>query len=93
MQELQLDSWVRKMPQRKKWQATAVFLPGKSHGQKSLAGYNPWGRKESDTTACIHEDTEMEVKKYSVSVHLGQSKRFRVYHLLLSPMYVGMGAG
>ena len=33
-----------------------VFLPGKSHGQRSLAGYSPWGRKESDTTkhACIY---------------------------------------
>ena len=35
---------------RRKWQATPVFLPGKSHGQKSLAGYCPWGHKESDTT-------------------------------------------
>ena len=27
-----------------------VFLPGESHGQRSLVGYSPWGRKESDTT-------------------------------------------
>ena len=33
-----------------KWQPSPVFLPGKSHGQRSLAGYSPWGRKESDTT-------------------------------------------
>ena len=32
----------------RKWQPTAVFLPGKSHGQKSLVGYSPWGCKESD---------------------------------------------
>ena len=32
------------------WQPTPVFLPGESHGQRNLAGYNPWGRKESDTT-------------------------------------------
>ena len=56
MQELQLDSWVRKMPQRKKWQATAVFLPGKSHGQKSLAGYNPWGHKERDTALWLNKN-------------------------------------
>ena len=31
-------------------QLTPVFLPGKSHGQRSLVGYSPWGRKESDTT-------------------------------------------
>ena len=35
---------------RRKWQPTPVFLPGESHGQRSLAGYSPWGHKESDTT-------------------------------------------
>ena len=34
----------------RKWQPTPVFLPGKSHGRRSLVGYSPWGRKESDTT-------------------------------------------
>ena len=37
--------WVRKVPLRKKWQLTPVFLPGKSHGQRSLADYSPWGHK------------------------------------------------
>ena len=44
------DPWVGKNPWRRKWQPTPVFLPGESHGQRSLAGYSPWGRKESDTT-------------------------------------------
>ena len=35
---------------RTKWQPTLVILPGKSHGQRSLVGYSPWGHKESDTT-------------------------------------------
>ena len=35
---------------RKKWQPTPVFLPGESHGQRSLVGYSPWSHKESDTT-------------------------------------------
>ena len=35
---------------RRKWQPTPVFLPGESHGQMSLAGYSPWGHKESDVT-------------------------------------------
>ena len=43
------DASVRKIPWRRKWQPTPVFLSGESHGQKSLAGYSPWGRKESDT--------------------------------------------
>ena len=48
MQELQesgFDPWVRKIPWRRAWQSTPVFLPGESHGQRSLAGYSPWGRK------------------------------------------------
>ena len=39
--------WVRKIPWRRKWKPSPVFLPGKPHGQKSLAGYCPWGHKES----------------------------------------------
>jgi len=49
-----LDPWVRKIPWRRKWQPTPVFLPGKSHGQRSLVGYSPWGRKESDTAERLH---------------------------------------
>ena len=45
MQETWFDSWVRKIPWRRKWQTTPVFLPGESHGQRSLAGCSPWGRK------------------------------------------------
>ena len=36
-------------PWRRKWLPTPVFLPGESHGQRSLAGYSPWGRKQSNT--------------------------------------------
>ena len=35
---------------RRKWQPTPVFLPGESQGRRSLVGYSPWGRTESDTT-------------------------------------------
>ena len=48
------DLWVRKIPWRRKWQFTPVLLPGKSHGQRSLVGYSPWGCKESDTTERVH---------------------------------------
>ena len=44
------DPWEGKIPWRRKWQPTPVFLPGKFSGQKSLAGYSPWGRQESDTS-------------------------------------------
>jgi len=41
------DPWVGKIPWRREWKAMPVFLPGKSHGQRSLVGYSPWGCKES----------------------------------------------
>ena len=37
-----------------KWHPTPVLLPGESHGRRSLVGYSPWGRKESDTTGQLH---------------------------------------
>ena len=43
------DPWVGKVPWRRKWQPTPVFLPGNPHGQRRLAGYSPWGCKELDT--------------------------------------------
>ena len=42
---LRFNPWVRKISWRRKWQPTPVLLPGKSHGQRSLMGYSPWGWK------------------------------------------------
>ena len=42
--------WVGKIPWSRAWQPTPVFLPGEFHGQRSLAGYSPWGHKGSDMT-------------------------------------------
>ena len=47
------DPWVGKIPWRRKWQPTPVFLPGKLHGQRSLTGYSH-GFAESDTTVHVH---------------------------------------
>ena len=44
------QSTVQEDPLNRKWQSTPVFLPGKFHGQGSLVGYSPWGRKKSDAT-------------------------------------------
>ena len=49
-QETGFNPWVRKIPWRREWQLTPVFLPGEFHGQRSLEGYSPWGCKELDTT-------------------------------------------
>ena len=49
-QECRFNPWVGKISGRRKWQPTPVFLPGKSHAQRSLVGYSPWGGKESERT-------------------------------------------
>ena len=48
--EIGADPRVGKIPWRRKWQPTPVFLPGKSYGQRSLAGYSPWSHNELDMT-------------------------------------------
>ena len=47
-------------PWRRKWQPTPVFLPGKSHGWRSLAGYSPWGHTESDMTEQLNTHTHTQ---------------------------------
>ena len=42
--------WIGKIPWRREWLPTPVFWPGEFYGQRSLAGYSPWGHKESDMT-------------------------------------------
>ena len=67
--------WVRKIAWSRKWQPTPVSWLGKFHGQKSLAGYSPWGLKESDMTwrvrahTCIHTHRGLKIKiKYSFKI-------------------------
>ena len=52
------ETWVRSLgqedPLEKEMAPTLVFLPGESHGRRSLVGYSPWGHKESDMTKQLH---------------------------------------
>ena len=50
MLETGFDPWVGKILWRRAWQPTPVFLPGESHGQRSLGGYSPRSPKKLDTT-------------------------------------------
>ena len=60
---LGFDPWIRKIPCRREWQPTPVFLPGKSHGWRSLVGPNPWSHEESDMTERLtHSSPEKEVR-------------------------------
>ena len=47
---LRFNPWVERIPWRRKWQPTPVFLPGKFPGQRCLVGYSPWSDKELDMT-------------------------------------------
>ena len=61
MRETWFDSWVGKIPWRRKWQSTPALLPGKSHGRRSLISYSPWGCKESDTTEQLHFTSLLDI--------------------------------
>ena len=63
--------WVGNIPWNRKCQSISVFLPGQFHWQRGLAGYSPWGRKESDMTECTHRQTE----KMLTSEAIGMASR------------------
>ena len=62
------NPWVGKIPWRREWPPTAVFVPGESHGQRNLAGYGPWGHKELDTTEHLTLFTSPASKLLHVSI-------------------------
>ena len=75
-----LDPWVWKIPWSRKWQPASAFLSGESHGQRNLAGYSPWGCKESDTTeATQHRCT-------------ASTPFFPVSNILPSPVFQKLGS-
>ena len=55
--------WAGKVPWRRKWQPTPVFLPGKYHGQRGLAGCSRWGLKEMDLTKWLNNNNVQRVFK------------------------------
>ena len=93
------DPWVRKIPWRRKWQPTPVFLPGEFHGQWGLTGYSPWGYKESDTTEWLTHTQPLAkenynyhilIKKWRVAVCMSYTtwKSKRLFHFLPSPTFI-----
>ena len=69
-----------KIPWSKKWQPPPVFLPGKFHGQKNLAGYSLWGHKDSDTTESIY--LSIYITEYILFPILFHYRLFSSVHLL-----------
>ena len=70
--------WVRKVPWKSKWQPTPVFLPGEFHGQRTLLGYSPWGREESDTTEWLIHTLQGHADIFLLSA----SGRFIALHII-----------
>ena len=70
MQETQVRSWVGKIPWRRQWQPTPVFLPYKSNGQRNLAGYSPWHLKELDTTEQLMFLLSLDLWSFIIEVNL-----------------------
>ena len=63
------DPWLKVILWRRKWQSTSVFLPGKFHGQRSLAGYSPWGHRvrhdwvtEKNTAQKHHDKNKLKIQ-------------------------------
>ena len=80
------DSWVRRTPWRRKWQPTSVFLPGKSHRQRSLAGYSPWNRKELDMTELLHFSLSAWMKTRNPSHQTSKGQRLEaVFPWIFAP--------
>ena len=74
----EFDPWFRKIPWRRAWQPTPVFLPGESRRQRSLVGYSPQGHKESDTT-----------RQFSMHTYIFYKARFWV-HFIKSEILISM---
>ena len=81
LRNLEFDPWVGKIPWRREWQPTPIFLPGESHGRRSQTGYSPWGRRvthnwatehacpqQSKNTSCM-ECTKMSLSKVFTDVY------------------------
>ena len=71
-QVLSVGGKVGRIPWRREWLPTLVFLPGEFHGQRSLVGYSPWGHKVSDMT-----------EQLILSLQLPKEKSFKSVNLLL----------
>ena len=87
------NPWVGKFFWRRKWQPASVFLPEKSHGQRSLTGCSPWGHKESNMTDSIyiythsHTHTHTYAYTYTYTHRLLRSIEERVPCQTMSPFY------
>ena len=69
MQKTRFNPWVGKIPWRREWHPTVVFLPGEFHGQRSLVGYSSQGRKESDMTERLNTHTHTHTHTVTIVIN------------------------
>ena len=70
---------IRKIPWRREWQPTPVFLPGEFHRQRSLTGYSPWSHKELDTSGQLTHTSSPNRPQHSADSKI--LRAFRLYRL------------
>ena len=90
-----ISPWAKKIPCRRKWPPTPVFLPGKSHGQRSLVGYSPWGSqrvKHDWATGQAHTHTYMYTKLQNKLKALGRPNPFLWGHSGLHGIFYSTGS-
>ena len=83
-----LDFWVKKIPWRRTWQPTPVFLPGEFHGQRSLVGYSPWSQRVGHdwaTNAFKGFWDAVEAKQHQISRDKNSLLKARLSHQLAKP--------
>ena len=92
-----LNPWVRKIPWRRVWQPTPLFLPGESHGQRSLVGYSPWSQRVRHDWFHLLHFWELNVKGYGCRhpdapplIEQWRGKVSHVFHGLARWSYVGI---
>ena len=87
--DVRFDAWVRRIPWRRKWQPTPGFLPGKSHGQRSLVDYSPWGSQKVGQDLATKITTAAKHKEVTAGPDI-QTVGWRRQHWLDSDRGVGV---
>ena len=86
LSETWVECWVGKIPWRRKWQPTPLFLPGQSHGQRSLVGYSPWHQKrvghDLPTKAPPPEEILVSCFICIYYIHSGEKAKTKMYFLM-----------
>ena len=75
----EFDPWIEKIPQRRKWLTTVLFLPRKTYGQRSILTYSPWGHKR------VGQDLATQHREYCISKLNTNTWKTRAFFLIPTP--------